>query len=710
MTRVLLLTILALALPTAAHAAAFGPARLVSVANGAQAAGSTNYVDVSADGRYVLWASDAPNLPRLDEPPDPEGGVPGGGIFRRDLVTGETEIVAPAYRRYVDQFYTVSWGASGGSISADGRYVAFNANGLSLAAGPQPAQVYVRDMTVPFGAPGSITAVGPGAIGSTGAISDDGRKVAFGNGGDVYVRELDADRTVLVSARRDPERGVMLDTPAGDGAGEPRISGDGTTVIWVGNGQNSVPVFANENAGVSILWRRYVDGPRSATRRVNGAGDPEDPGCVFGADIEIIGDPLAPAGPCEGYFANSTLDLVGFGNRADISRDGRRVAFRSMERPRGVEEREPSSDIFVATMFPGDTRKTSTRDITRASITGEPAAAAHISDVAISPDGTTIAFSTTRVRFTLANFAFTGVSLPAPGVSAVYVADLSAGSISLASASVTGGPLDDSERTEQYFRYATPSVADRGARVAFLSSAQNLVIGDANRHIDAFVVSRQVSDDDDRAGPDVEVVTPPGPELRAAPDWRLRVTSRPAPGGVALDLSVPGAGTVRATVRDGGASLATAQATINGAGELTLNLRPDAATALKLPDGGTLDATADVRFTAGDRTLERSVPVTLLLRELEETLRVRATSQSNGRVKLTVDAPVAGLLQVDAKRGRRPLAATRTLVKRPGRVAVTLRRGGARVKGEARVRFRPAEPRAVTRTVKVPVTFTKGRR
>src|SRR6185436_18330378 len=89
-------------------------------------------VDVSSDGRYVSFDSDANNL----VPGDTNGGgMSGRDIFVRDLQTGQTS------RVNVSSSGTQSSGQSnGGRLSGDGRYVVFFAQSLIGTD-----QAYIRD-------------------------------------------------------------------------------------------------------------------------------------------------------------------------------------------------------------------------------------------------------------------------------------------------------------------------------------------------------------------------------------------------------------------------------------------------------------------------------------------------------------------------------------------------------------------------------------
>ncbi|HSJ71540.1 MAG TPA: hypothetical protein VLA29_07855, partial [Acidimicrobiia bacterium] len=125
-------------------------------------------VDISADGRYVLFDSNASNLvPGLGDP-GPQR------LFVHDRQTGDTDVI-----RYDDGSLPLGPGspAGWGSMSADGRYVSFAGTGYVVG---EPGGVFVADLQ-----DGSLERLSDGANFATGhtvnstAISDDGRFVAF---------------------------------------------------------------------------------------------------------------------------------------------------------------------------------------------------------------------------------------------------------------------------------------------------------------------------------------------------------------------------------------------------------------------------------------------------------------------------------------------------------------------------------------------------
>ena len=187
-----------------------GAVERVSVAgDGSQAAaGASDASSISADGRYVAFASTAPNLVAGDT-------NLAADVFVHDRVTGST--VRASVSAGGGQAATASSLQPGG-LSADGQVVAFD-TAAPLAAGDTGGNdVYVRNLAAGTTERISVDSAGLGANGnsSTAAISADGRYVAFessatnldpadtGGDEDVFVRDRVSGLTRLVSASASP--------------------------------------------------------------------------------------------------------------------------------------------------------------------------------------------------------------------------------------------------------------------------------------------------------------------------------------------------------------------------------------------------------------------------------------------------------------------------------------------------------------------------
>lgn len=207
---------------------------------------ATNYSydpTVSSNGRYVAFSSSANNLVLGDF----NGGE---DVFVRDLQDGTTRLVS-----------STAAGRSGNgdsysdSISADGRYVAFESQAADLVAGDTNASrdVFVRDLQTGRTVRASVSTSGVAGTGpsSDPSISTSGRYVAFTSTArlvpadtnswpDIYVRDLVAGSTRLASVS-------TAGVPGGAASTAPAISGDGRSVAFESRARNLVaqPTRAN---------------------------------------------------------------------------------------------------------------------------------------------------------------------------------------------------------------------------------------------------------------------------------------------------------------------------------------------------------------------------------------------------------------------------------------------------------------------------------
>lgn len=133
---------------------------------------------ISADGRYVAFASKARNLSRIDKDNVED-------VFVRDLKTNRTLLVSRAQGKHGAPG---SGDSSNPSISADGRYVAFESYASNLGPADNSTQpdVFVRDMRsghVFLASRGDGNGAAANAPSANPAISADGRYVAFDSRG-----------------------------------------------------------------------------------------------------------------------------------------------------------------------------------------------------------------------------------------------------------------------------------------------------------------------------------------------------------------------------------------------------------------------------------------------------------------------------------------------------------------------------------------------
>lgn len=655
--------LVALTLPSSAEAIYANPAdgaegaQLVSADYNRLEQGddTTRYAAISADGRYVAIETIARNF-FADDDPDPIGDYRVGGIFRFDLQTRALVKVADGNRfRESDNAFLVR-GASNPSISADGRYVAFS-TGEQLAAADvnDNVDIYVRDMTLLPGVPGayvlasardgSETPAGfgpppfsgpgsdPGAELSAGvAISADGSRVAFRTelksdlpaeatadtpAGQIFVRDLNAQTTTLVTSLRNSGTGLMGDGPAGGALGA-ALSADGTTVAWTGrNAAGQTRFLGGENIDPSFnyyLWRRAPFGPTEATRRITGLADPDDPVCLQmeteNPSMVTIFTPDA-TGPCFGPLTDQES------NRADISSqlpalssDGYSVAFLTGSGPRPPVQSGPGLDLYLTDMRPGVTRKQGTTELTRETSAGDIATSAALNSVAMSPDGRYLAVTTSRTKFALPALQLTGSTRTVPGPPELYVVDLQTRTLERVTRSALGGDVDSGVLD-------AATISSGGDKVAFSSFAGNLFRGDANQRADAFVATRLPNPTGGAGGTGGGEGQSSIQVQRSGPRVLVRAKAK-ANGIVVLTISVPAAGSIEAvaTGKFGKPpkpqTIATRKTHARGRGSLNVVIRAATRFHAALDRGTELKARVKVTFrpSAGGKRLHAGTVVT----------------------------------------------------------------------------------------------------
>jgi Tol biopolymer transport system component len=235
------------------HDRATGVTERVSVdSGGAEANDDAGWSSLSADGRFVVFASWATNLV-----PNDTNNLP--DVFVHDRATGVTEIAS------VD-----SGGAYGNgmsffcSISADGRFVAFDSRSSNLVSGDTNGgvDIFVRDRfngttervsVDSFGNQGDRNGIRP-------AISADGTMVAFVSDStnlvpgdtnvewDVFVHDRSTGLTERVSVDSSGNEG-------NDTSNYPSISPDGQVVAFVSYSTNLDPNDTNSYSDVYVHER-----------------------------------------------------------------------------------------------------------------------------------------------------------------------------------------------------------------------------------------------------------------------------------------------------------------------------------------------------------------------------------------------------------------------------------------------------------------------
>lgn len=411
-----------------AAAAAAGTERVSTDSSGVEGNGLTfSPPSVAAEGRYVAFASEASNL------------VPGdtnsqSDIFVHDRQTGSTERVS------VSSSEAQADGASDQpSISADGRFVAFESDALNLISGE--------------------------ANGTT----------------DVFIHDRETGSTELVSVNSSGEQ-------SGGPSFDPSISVDGRFVGFISYAAGLVPGDTNQ-------WRDVFihDRLTGATEQVNASplllplGATPTPPSLSAQGRYVAFESFAP--DATGPFARPNIFVYsrhtgvtervsvsssgtqgnGSSSRPSISADGRFVAFESDASNLVPDDTNSHSDVFIRDHQTGATARLS---VSTAGAQGVGFLGS--GDPSISANGRFVSFYAVPPNLVVGDTNDTGD---------IFVRDVQTGSterVSVSSSEAEGNALSGT----------SSSISGDGRFIAFGSAASNLVLDDTNATWDVFVRDR----------------------------------------------------------------------------------------------------------------------------------------------------------------------------------------------------------------------------
>jgi hypothetical protein len=348
-----------------------GVTERVSVAtDGAQANAASSAEAISADGRFIVFSSDASNLV-------PNDSNERSDAFVRDRQTGVTTRVSMSSDG--TQGDLNSWAES---ISADGRFVTFASDASNLVAGDtnQNTDVFVYDRQT--GATERASIASDGSQGNDGSfdsqISDDGRVVSFASfcsnlvpndtndTGDVFVHDRQTGATELISV---PSEGDTTEEATiyfgGPYSTEPRMSGDGRFVAFISQSTRLVPADLNDSFDVFVRDRQDRHTERVSVTSDGTQANGWELGSISadGRYVAFTSSGSQPAAGGSGVDvfvhdrATGVTELVAVGNngalpnemsrRASISADGRRVAFDAIASNLVAGDTNGAFDVFV---------------------------------------------------------------------------------------------------------------------------------------------------------------------------------------------------------------------------------------------------------------------------------------------------------------------------------------------------------------------------
>jgi hypothetical protein len=589
----------------------------------ADSAPDADLPSISEDGRYVSFTTTARLDPLDDTNRGPDVYVrdmdlpasqpcePGAGSAQpcaytlvsavNESTTGLTYEYDPS-RVESEELDNGSVAAGRSAISADGREVAFVTTAPSNLAGPGTPRLQVALRYLDSEHTELVSVADDPATGNP----IPGQPVSGVEGTNVYGAAYGGGSVVPIFADPQPYA-----PPASVGAS---ISADGSTVAWLGvdvpEQARMLPSEAVKDFYTEPLWRRVGDGPGAPIRRVTGGSDPTNSACVASGEAALPSHPSLDD-PCQGPFeASQQGRLAGTWSPAEgdsvprLSADGYTVAFLANAQLVALGEdfgsgSEPNSDLYLANMHEGLTRTQALRPLTELA-GGDQADLAEngpIEDLGISPAGNDVAFTTKRTVFPLGSPAYVSAPEAAPGMLELFNVDLSDDTLTRVTQGFEGGPSEHphTERITGQDPYGatgdgalSPSFSDDGNELAFASTASNLAFGDGNTPplgvtgvdgSDAFVVERELFNP--LYTPQSLSSPPAGPSIKAS--WKLGVTARSrADGSVALYVSVPGVGTVRAAAQ----SMLRVRTKLRGHAKTTVAARSVATTKRAARAGG----------------------------------------------------------------------------------------------------------------------------
>jgi Tol biopolymer transport system component len=354
------------------------------------------------------------------------------------------------------------------------------------------------------------------------------------------------------------------------------ISADGSTVAWMGvdipEQAPAAPADAAQAVGNKYaddydepLWRRIAAGPGAPTRRILGGDDPASPTGEGPLNLHWNGTGVYPEPADVGPELGAYIEMKDFNESSEyesgartptfesitpqLSANGETAALLSTAPPSGNEPTygagitEPSvlapANAFIVNMAGGLTRSQALTPLTEwgaHDFGPDVANTAPIASIAISPDGTRVAFTTMRTIFPLTPPVLITPQVTTTADSQLYEIDLRSNTLALVSSGYEGAPAD----ADVY----SPSFSGNGDTLVFASDAHNLVYGAVNSgSSDVFSVSDEATPEGQ--GQQSISPSPPGPPL--APTWQISATAQRGPNGsLLLDVAVPGAGKLRA--------------------------------------------------------------------------------------------------------------------------------------------------------------------
>lgn len=402
--------------------------------------GSSQVPRICADGNRVAYQSSAYNLHPLDTNPNID-------VFVRDLTTQTT------YMASINNAGTGSGNdqSADAVLDQDGSRVAFESYASNLHAldSDSSMDVFVRDLATNTTYLVSIDSAGTGSgngPSSNPVISADGIRVAFSgsaanlhpldtdSGYDVFLRDLSSATTHLVSIN-------AAGTSNGNGESlEPAISANGTQVAFASYASDLDPL---DSDGMSDIFVRDVDLGETHLVSVNSSG-------TGSANLHCYRPTISSDGTHVGFYSNATNLKAGSGS---------------------------NYNVFVRDTVLGTTALASVNSA------GTSGGNGFSGDAVLSSNGAVAVFSSQASDLT--------ALADGGGLEDIFVYDADTSTCALASAAYDFAPavtsaLGDCDTDGLPFFGATGPISADGRYMVFETEAGNLVANDTNNTFDIF--------------------------------------------------------------------------------------------------------------------------------------------------------------------------------------------------------------------------------
>jgi len=263
-----------------------GTTRMLSVrSNGNQGNGYSYEPKIAANGRFVVFTSEATNMVSGDTNDARD-------VFLRDLSTNRTRRVSVTNGEAQG-----NGGSQDGVISANGNVIAFVSGATNMVAGDSNVldDIYVRDRAAGTTRRVNLSSAGAQADTFTDRpqISGNGRFVVFSSQAtnlvgsdtnanyDVFIRDRTTNTTRLVSMSSAEVQGEAASY-------DPRITSGGRFVVFTSDSSNLIPSDGNTFQEVFLRDRKLGTTIRVSVRIAGGAGDDYSVEASISADGRFV--------------------------------------------------------------------------------------------------------------------------------------------------------------------------------------------------------------------------------------------------------------------------------------------------------------------------------------------------------------------------------------------------------------------------------------